>query len=466
MGNNPGGRGGSGTSGTGKGGDTRGLGIYNDGSMTIRESTVSGNSGTGGDGGDATAIGGAGGNGEFPSGRGGDGGAGLSTGDSGGDVRGAGIYNDGTMTIEATTVTDNTATAGSGGDAHATGGSAGGGTGIAGAGGVARATGGAGGDALGAGIFNAGTLELRNSTVSGNSTIGGVAGSATAINGASSTAAGGPGIAIPGRAGISAGGGIQNEPAGSGTATLQSVTFAANRADLGANLRSTGTLTISNSIVANPSGGANCDGLLTSGGFNIDSGTSCGFTQTADQQSTDPQLGLLQDNGGPTTTHAPAQASPAIDHGSGGGLTTDQRGLVRPSDFAGIANVSGGDGTDIGALELVAPPPGEQPPATKPLTVELTASSKQKGTKLKATVTCSKDCELDAQGKGKAGGDKFKTKSASLTLTAGVATKVKLKLKKATATDVAGEKGKATIAVTATAGAESAADSSKVKLKP
>jgi hypothetical protein len=43
---------------------------------------------------------------------------------------------------------------------------------------------------------------------------------------------------------------------------------------------------------------------------------------------------------------------------------------------------------------------------------------------------------------------------------------VKLKLRKGDRRDVAGEKGKATIAVTATAGTESAGDSSKVKLKP
>jgi hypothetical protein len=378
-----------------------------------------------------------------------------------------GIYNGGTMTIEGSTVTGNTATAGTGGDAHATGGS--GGVTVAfagGTGGSATATGGAGGDVLGAGVFNAGTLELRNSTISGNTaTASGTAGTATANNGGSPNGIpGGQASATPGRAGIAAGGGLQNKTSGPASATLQSVTLATNRADVGANLRSTGTLTISNSIVANPNAGPNCDGAITSGGFNIDTGTSCGFAQAGDQSSTDPQLGLLQDNGGLTATHVPAQTSPAIDQGSAGGLTTDQRGLVRPSDFAGIPNVSGGDGSDIGAVEIAAPPNGE-PPAGH-LTIEVTARGKQKGTKLRATVTCSKDCDIDAQGKGKAAGDKFKTKKAHLSLPAGVATQVKLKLRKGDRRDVAGEKGKATIAVTATAGTESAGDSSKVKLKP
>jgi len=47
--------------------------------------------------------------------------------------------------------------------------------------------------------------------------------------------------------------------------------------------------------------------------------------------------------------------SPAIDHGTNFGLLPDQRGRARPFDLAGIPNVSGGDGTDIGAFELIPP---------------------------------------------------------------------------------------------------------------
>ena len=62
----------------------------------------------------------------------------------------------------------------------------------------------------------------------------------------------------------------------------------------------------------------------------------------------DPQLGPLQDNGGPTLTHAPLAGSPLLDAGdpakavelSGFPLTTDQRGLSR--EFGAV---------DIGAVE-------------------------------------------------------------------------------------------------------------------
>lgn len=63
--------------------------------------------------------------------------------------------------------------------------------------------------------------------------------------------------------------------------------------------------------------------------------------------TSDPLLGPLQDNGGPTWTHALLPGSPAIDAGSNAaahsaGLTTDQRGTVR---FGGAA-------VDIGAVEF------------------------------------------------------------------------------------------------------------------
>ncbi|HEY7620881.1 MAG TPA: choice-of-anchor Q domain-containing protein [Solirubrobacteraceae bacterium] len=67
----------------------------------------------------------------------------------------------------------------------------------------------------------------------------------------------------------------------------------------------------------------------------------------------DPRLGPLRDNGGPTATMAPATGSPAIDAGAAFGLTSDQRGAPRPSDFDAVANR--GDGTDIGAYEVQAP---------------------------------------------------------------------------------------------------------------
>ncbi len=65
----------------------------------------------------------------------------------------------------------------------------------------------------------------------------------------------------------------------------------------------------------------------------------------------DPKLGPLQNNGGPTPTHALLASSPAIDAGKSFGVTTDQRGSPRPLIFSGILN--GGDGSDIGAFEVL-----------------------------------------------------------------------------------------------------------------
>jgi hypothetical protein len=77
----------------------------------------------------------------------------------------------------------------------------------------------------------------------------------------------------------------------------------------------------------------------------------------------DPQLGPLQDNGGPTHTELPASTSPVVNKGSAFGLTTDQRGLTRPIAFPGVptSTAPGADGSDIGAVELQAQPtpPGQ-----------------------------------------------------------------------------------------------------------
>ena len=55
----------------------------------------------------------------------------------------------------------------------------------------------------------------------------------------------------------------------------------------------------------------------------------------------DPQLGPLQNNGGPTQTHKPGSGSPAID-AVAKGLPSDQRGVRRPQ----------GSNFDIGAVEV------------------------------------------------------------------------------------------------------------------
>ena len=90
-----------------------------------------------------------------------------------------------------------------------------------------------------------------------------------------------------------------------------------------------------------------------SNGYNlIGSGNANGaFNQTGDQSvESNPGLGHLADNGGPTETHALLAGSPAIDKGKSL-RTTDQRGKPRPFDLANVDNAPGGDGSDIGAFE-------------------------------------------------------------------------------------------------------------------
>ena len=116
------------------------------------------------------------------------------------------------------------------------------------------------------------------------------------------------------------------------------------------------------SIVANGVGGSNChtNGVLfVDNGYNLDSGSSCGFSTTQHSlNNTDPQLGALGSNGGPTQTMALVQTSPAVNaiptSFSGCTGSTDQRGTTRPQ----------GTGCDIGAYELI--PINDTVPPTVP----------------------------------------------------------------------------------------------------
>jgi hypothetical protein len=88
-------------------------------------------------------------------------------------------------------------------------------------------------------------------------------------------------------------------------------------------------------------------GTITSGGYNIESGTDCGFAATGDHHSTDPGFitGSPQDLGGNADVIALQATSPAVDTipaAAPGCSGTDQRGTSRPQ----------GSGCDIGAYEL------------------------------------------------------------------------------------------------------------------
>lgn len=78
-------------------------------------------------------------------------------------------------------------------------------------------------------------------------------------------------------------------------------------------------------------------GFVTSSGNNLDDGTTCGFAHAGDMVNTDPLLGPLQDNGGSTLTHALLLGSPAIDMGSSAFCpSVDQRGVTRISNSCDI----------------------------------------------------------------------------------------------------------------------------------
>ena len=216
---------------------------------------------------------------------------------------------------------------------------------------------GGGGAGMGGAIFNMqGTLTIEDSTLAGN----------TALGGEDSVKDHGKGI----------GGAVFNL---SGTLTATASTFAGNTAAYYAsqiyNLvydrheARTAQATLRSTIVA---GGVGAPDLASNkteyivvppnlGSANADvSQFDLVRTMTAEEKGTitgspltaDPLLGPLQDNGGLTDTMALMPGSPAIDAGSSFGLSTDQRGDVRPVDFALVPDALGGDGSDIGAFEV------------------------------------------------------------------------------------------------------------------
>ncbi|MBF0634171.1 MAG: fibronectin type III domain-containing protein [Nitrospinae bacterium] len=168
----------------------------------------------------------------------------------------------------------------------------------------------AGPNTTGGGIYNGSTLTVTNSTISGNAT-----------------------------SGAAAGGGIYNF---SGSATVTNSTISGNSSPSGGGIYNNGgTTTLSNTIVANQSTGGDCvvnAGSIVSNGYNLDSDATCGVGAL---QNTNPLLGALANNGGPTQTMALSVGSPAIDTGSCV-TATDQIGTPRPQ----------GGGCDIGAYEF------------------------------------------------------------------------------------------------------------------
>jgi chitodextrinase len=221
----------------------------------------------------------------------------------------------------------------------------------------------------GGGIFTQKAATITNSTFSGNkATIFGgggmvsAAGTAT-VTGDTFTGNTGPGggaidndttlhisnsTFTGNTAGANGGGAIVNF----GPTTITQSTLSGNTAQFGSDiLNFTGfTVSIAKSIVATGHGGGNCGGQapVTDAGYNIDTGSSCGFSPASHSASnTNPQLDPLAPNGGPTQTMALPAGSPAVDAipsaTTGCTGTKDQRGTTRPQ----------GKGCDIGAYEMI-----------------------------------------------------------------------------------------------------------------
>jgi hypothetical protein len=271
-----------------------GGGIWTYGTVTVTNSTITGNSANGG---------------------------------SGSHLYGGGIYATGLVTVTNSTITGNTLTGGNNSTLY------GGGISVNGTVTVTNSTitgnsltAGTDSTLFGGGILTGGNVTVTNSTISGNSLTGG-SGS------------------------VLQGGGIDAD-----NVTLVYATIDGNTAGTGANIAA-GDLTSFASVVAQPlSGGANCYvRSTTSHGYNLedDAGASCGFNTGTDlAPGTNPDLGPLGSNGGPTQTMVPGVASPlinAIPNGScesdgATGITTDQRDFPRPSPPGGAC--------DIGAVEV------------------------------------------------------------------------------------------------------------------
>jgi hypothetical protein len=198
---------------------------------------------------------------------------------------------------------------------------------------------------IGGGIDNLGTLTVSHSTLSGNTGVlgGGIGNRYGTLTISNST--------LSGNTATENGAGIYNDS--TSPATLTNVTLTANRANIGGGSFQggglwvrTGAPVLHNTLIAGNFNGTtgtirdDVFGLLNSGGdFNlIGDGTGMTGLQSGVNGNLvgsaaapiDPRLGPLQDNGGPTKTHALLAGSPALITGNLAQLgVADQRGVMR-----------------------------------------------------------------------------------------------------------------------------------------
>ena len=222
------------------------------------------------------------------------------------------------------------------------------------------------------------TLTITNSTISGNSAEhaggGGIASGSGKLGGSIVTVSN---STISGNS-ADYGGGIDNGSSVGGIfsgVTVSNRTLSGNSASVSgggiynSNGGASATLELSNTILNTGSSGGNIfndGGTVTSHGYNLSSDNGGGYlTGTGDQINTDPLLGPLQDNGGPSY-HALLPGSPAINAGDPSFTPPpfyDQRG-------SGFDRVVSGR-IDIGSFEAQGgstPTPTPTPTPTKAFT--------------------------------------------------------------------------------------------------
>lgn len=288
-----------------------------------------------------------------PNGTGAAGGLGFNT-------AGGGIYSAGTLVLRDSALLDNEARAGAGGN----GGS--GANGGFGGNGSPGGVGGNGGVSTGGALYGTNTTTVVNVTFAGNAVYGGKGG-----NGG----AGGMG-GTGGSDGANAGGGNGGNARGGGAyinsvalgADIAFATFSAqvgtpglggSSGGSGAPLGTNGTLSglsvygsgtgvvLRGSILADATN--TCAGTYSTAGQNLQISTGCsGFSIS----STDPKLSAISWNGGRTPNFLPRHGSAVLDtsttcNSAGGPVSSDQRGLARPSDGNGDASPV----CDLGAVE-------------------------------------------------------------------------------------------------------------------
>lgn len=227
---------------------------------------------------------------------------------------------------------------------------------------------------LGGGVYNSGSLTIRDAAISGNvagTTGGGVFtdGQSLAIERStisgnqSGIYAGGIGIdngattisntTISGNAAAGLGGAIRMKATGlAANLALVNVTIAGNTATAeggigAADYGGPATITLRNTLLAGNTspnlvtGGANA--AIVSEGNNLSSDNGAGFLAgSGDLINQAAQLYELGNFGGTTPTQPPRIGSPALNAGSSAAPATDQRGAPRPQ----------GGMVDIGAVEL------------------------------------------------------------------------------------------------------------------